>query len=170
MFKNVPLGFSIAKPLAILCGRRWKNLCQLKSGIREGDNNTQLESRRGVVRLGGGGGAREGRKESSQKARAISGMSWDFIARRISIVTDFACSFTILLLYILRSKAVHYFPFRARRHEQTNDRKTRKSWECWLVYKTPEMYAVCVFCFGFAVCLYNLGIIQSAWKTTISQH
>lgn len=74
---KVPLGVGIAKPFTILCGRRWKKLCQLESGMREGDNNTQLENCRGVVRLRGGGIARKGRKESAQKARAISEISWD---------------------------------------------------------------------------------------------
>lgn len=45
--------------------------------MREGDNNTQLENRRGVVRQRGGGGARKGRKERAQKARAISEISGD---------------------------------------------------------------------------------------------
>lgn len=117
---KVHLGVSVAKPLTILCGRRWKKLCQLESGMREGDNNTQFENRRGVVRLRGGGGARKGgKKEHRRRELFLRYIGIYRIYSRISIVTDLTCLVTILQLYILLYKAIRYSPLRA----QGNDRK-----------------------------------------------
>lgn len=124
---KVHLGVSVAKPLTILCGRRWKKLCQLESGMREGDNNTQFENRRGVVRLRGGGGARKGgKKEHRRRELFLRYIGIYRIYSRISIVTDFTCLVTILQLYKLLYKAIRYSPLRA----QGNDRKWGKMLTC----------------------------------------
>lgn len=88
--------------------------------MREGDNNTQFENRRGVVRLRGGGGARKGgKKEHRRRELFLRYIGIYRIYSRISIVTDFTCLVTILQLYKLLYKAIRYSPLRA----QGNDRK-----------------------------------------------
>lgn len=71
--------------------------------MREGDNRTQLENRRGVVRLKGHGGARKGRRERAQKMGAISVISWDLQHIRYPWWLS-------LLVYSPYCKRVYFFP------------------------------------------------------------